>query len=69
MHARRGRGSRRSPCADSQHVTMSNSAFVFAKPHANTTEVQALIKKTFDDKGITIVEEGEIDGPTIDSKK
>lgn len=48
---------------------MSNSAFVFAKPHANTTEVQALIKKTFDDKGITIVEEGEIDGPTIDSKK
>merc|ERR1719231_617786 len=46
-----------------------NSAFVFAKPHANTPQVQQLIKKTFEAKGIKIVQEGEIDGAAIDSNK
>jgi len=46
-----------------------NLAFVFAKPHANTPQMQELIKKKFDEKGISIVSEGEIDGATIDTNK
>ena len=45
------------------------SAFVFTKPHANTPEVRELVARKFEDMGIEIVTEGDMDGPTIDSKK
>eukprot|EP00961_Rhodomonas_salina_P287380 3882905-Rhodomonas_salina.1 len=45
------------------------SAFVFAKPHANTPEVQELIKKKFAEVGIKVLSDGEIAGPVIDDKK
>jgi len=48
---------------------VKQSAFVFAKPHANTKAVQAKITEKFQEKGITIVEEGEISGKAIDDGK
>jgi len=45
------------------------SALVFIKPHANTPAVVELVKKTFAEKEISIVTDGEIDGPSIDKKK
>jgi len=45
------------------------SALVFIKPHANTPAVQELVKKTFAAAGISILSEGDIDGPSIDKKK
>jgi len=45
------------------------SAFVFAKPHANTPAVVELIKQKFDEVGITITSEGEISGKEIDDNK
>jgi len=45
------------------------SALVFIKPHANTAAVQELVTKTFTAASISILTEGEIDGPSIDSKK
>jgi len=47
----------------------TQQAFVFAKPHANTKQVQALIAAKFAEVGITVISEGEVDGPTIDAKK
>ena len=43
-----------------------NSAFVFIKPHANTTAAQAKVKSVFKDKKINIQKEGELSGPEID---
>lgn len=43
-----------------------NSAFVFVKPHANTTATQNLVKSTLQSKGIKILTEGELTGPQID---
>jgi nucleoside diphosphate kinase len=45
------------------------SAYVFAKPHANTTEVRDAITKKFGEVGIKVLSEGEITGETIDEKK
>jgi len=45
------------------------SAFVFIKPHANTPATLELVKTKFAASGISIITDGEIDGPTIDSKK
>lgn len=45
------------------------SAFVFIKPHANTSPMRELVKTKFDKVGITIKEEGEIKGEVIDEKK
>jgi len=45
------------------------SALVFIKPHANTQATIDLVKTTFAAASISITAEGEIDGPTIDSKK
>jgi len=47
----------------------TQSAFVFAKPHANKPAVLELILKKFAEVGIEVVSEGEIDGPTIDTKQ
>ena len=44
-----------------------NSAFVFIKPHANTSAVQELVTQTFQSKGISILSEGELTGPEIDA--
>ena len=46
-----------------------NSAFVFAKPHANKGPVLEVIKKKFAERGIEITGEGEITGETIDEKQ
>lgn len=44
----------------------TNSAFVFIKPHANTTEAQKLVQKTLKERGITIRAEGELTAAQID---
>jgi hypothetical protein len=49
--------------------TLTNSAFVFIKPAANTEATQRLVTETFKAKNISIVSEGEIDAATIDAKK
>jgi len=54
---------------DGLTTTPKQSAFVFVKPHANHDAVKKLVTETFAAKGICIVSEGEIDGPTIDNKK
>ena len=46
-----------------------NSAFVFIKPHAHTKETIELVKKTFAEKKISILKEGELEAATIDEKK
>ena len=45
------------------------SAFVFVKPHANTPAVKEVVLKKFAEKGIKVLVEGSIDGPTIDDQK
>jgi len=47
----------------------ANCAFVFIKPHAVTAPTIELVKTTLEAKGFTIKKEGELDGPTIGSKK
>ncbi|GAX21272.1 hypothetical protein FisN_1Lh100 [Fistulifera solaris] len=51
------------------HAPLTNSAFVFVKPHANTASVQDLVRKTLKSKGVTILSEVSISGETIDEKK
>ena len=43
-----------------------NCAFVFIKPHANTSSFQSLVHATLTSKGITINEEGELTGKLFD---
>jgi hypothetical protein len=43
-----------------------NSAFVFIKPHANTPATQQLVADTFKQKGIRVLEQGELTGQQID---
>jgi len=43
-----------------------NTAFVFAKPHANTPAVLEVIKAKFAEKGITVLKEGDVSGEDID---
>ena len=43
-----------------------NSAFVFIKPHANTTAAQSLVQSTLQARGITIKSEGELTAAQID---
>jgi hypothetical protein len=43
-----------------------NSAFVFIKPHANTTAAQNLVYSTLKERGITIKSEGELTAAQID---
>ena len=45
----------------------SNAAFVFIKPHANTTAAQNLVTSTLKAKGITIKSEGELTAEQIDA--
>jgi hypothetical protein len=46
-----------------------NSAFVFIKPHANTTRTQTLVHSTLAAKGIKIQSHGELTAERIDEKK
>ena len=48
-------------------VPKKNTAFVFAKPHANTPAVLDVIKAAFAEKGITVLKEGVVTGEEIDS--
>jgi nucleoside diphosphate kinase len=59
------------PPADAKASCPKNMAFVFVKPHATVGggTVEALVKETFEARGIKIVGEGEIDSKTIDEKK
>ena len=46
----------------------AQSAFVFIKPHANTPQVRALCMSKFAEAGISVLGDGEITGPEIDSQ-
>lgn len=48
---------------------LTNSAFVFVKPHANTKSVQDLVRNTLKSRGVTVLSECDISGETIDEKK
>lgn len=50
-------------------ATLTNSAFVFIKPHANTEATQSLVKEKLTKAGITIKSESDISGDVIDEKK
>jgi nucleoside diphosphate kinase len=52
--------------ANKPKVDKKNSAFVFIKPHANTTPTQKLVQSTFEKKGINIVTQGELTAEQID---
>lgn len=45
-----------------------NYAFVFIKPHANTTATQALVSQMLTANGVNILSEDNISGAEIDSK-
>ena len=45
-----------------------NTAYVFAKPHANTPAVLEVIKAKFGEKSINVLKEGDVTGEEIDSK-
>lgn len=45
-----------------------NTAFVFAKPHANTPGVLDAINAKFAEKGIKVLSEGVVTGEEIDKK-
>ena len=45
-----------------------NTAFVFAKPHANTPAVLEVIRTKFAEQGIKVLMEGVVAGKEIDSK-
>ena len=45
-----------------------NTAFVFAKPHANTPAVLEVVKAKFGEKAINVLQEGVVTGEEIDSK-
>eukprot|EP00560_Eucampia_antarctica_P006334 CAMPEP_0197823358 /NCGR_PEP_ID=MMETSP1437-20131217/700_1 /TAXON_ID=49252 ORGANISM="Eucampia antarctica, Strain CCMP1452" /NCGR_SAMPLE_ID=MMETSP1437 /ASSEMBLY_ACC=CAM_ASM_001096 /LENGTH=342 /DNA_ID=CAMNT_0043422485 /DNA_START=451 /DNA_END=1479 /DNA_ORIENTATION=- len=49
--------------------TVSNSAFVFVKPHANTKRTQNMVRAKLTEAGISILSESDISGETIDEKK
>jgi nucleoside diphosphate kinase len=47
----------------------TNRAFVFVKPHAVTDAAVALVKATFEEKGVSVLKDGVLPGPTIGEKK
>ena len=52
--------------AEFEKMINKNSAFVFIKPHANTSQTQELVKSVFLAKGVYILAEGEIKAEDID---
>jgi len=59
------------PVADiSIGIMVKNAAFVFLKPAcAGNDKMKALVKETFEKKGLTIQKEGQIDAADIDKKQ
>ena len=53
----------------SEELKVTQSAFVFIKPHANTETVQQAVRGKFAEVGVTITGDGEITGEVIDDKK
>ena len=49
-------------------VEAAQVALVFIKPHANTPEVQAEVKRMLQSAGISIISESSVDGPTIEKR-
>ena len=47
---------------------LSNSAFVFVKPHANTPATRELVSDKLTKAGVTILSESDIDGVEIDKR-
>ena len=52
--------------SSSSNCDEKNAAFVFIKPHANTTAAQSLVQNTLKARGITIKSEGELTADQID---
>lgn len=57
------------PSSSTEAPAISNSAFVFIKPHANTEATQKMVREKLGEAGITILSESDVDGKTIDEKK
>ena len=55
--------------SDTCDAELQNSAFVFVKPHANTLQVQDLVRSKLQEVGITILGESSISGDEIDDKQ
>lgn len=47
---------------------LTNSAFVFVKPHANTQATRNLVAEKLTEAGVKILSESDIDGKEIDEK-
>eukprot|EP01035_Chromulina_nebulosa_P003252 gene3252-4428_t len=54
---------------DEKKVVGKNSAFVFIKPHANTTATRRLVHTLLEKKGVKIVQEGELTAEKIDNDR
>jgi nucleoside diphosphate kinase len=52
----------------SDEYAKKNTAFVFAKPHANTPAVLEMIRAKFAEQGIKVLKEGIVTGEEIESK-
>lgn len=57
------------PAAGSVSPSPRNSAFVFIKPHANTSATQKLVLDTFKKTGINVAAHGELTAEKIDADK
>ena len=64
-----GASSTESSTSQSSCKALQNSAFVFIKPHANTSPTQALVRSQILQAGLSIVSEQEIRAEEIDDKK
>ena len=51
-----------------EEYAKKNTAFVFAKPHANTPAVLEVIRTKFAEQGIKVLKEGVVTGEEIESK-
>jgi len=60
---------KKASATDASCPSLANGAFVFVKPHANTPACQNLVRQQLQNSNIRILQELDIDGPTIDEKK
>lgn len=51
------------------YKTIKHSALIFIKPHANTAATQEYVSAKLTEKGLSILEQGNISGVDIDAKK
>uniref|UniRef100_A0A7S0ANU9 Nucleoside-diphosphate kinase n=1 Tax=Pyrodinium bahamense TaxID=73915 RepID=A0A7S0ANU9_9DINO len=57
------------PHSEKGAAKVTNSAFVFIKPHAVTDKTKKLAKEGLESRGIKILKEGSLSGKVIDEKK